>query len=131
EPPQSWLLEEKSENRLSENQLLASLNCPVFGDLRQSPGPCGEPSTAAVHHRIKGLLVVVWNALACGSRDARHLAAPALRVWRRSQAALPRGPHTARTPAAPRSSRTRGDGDRAAGYHLSPARCSRTAWANA
>src|SRR5262244_1927594 len=33
---QSWLLEAKSANRLSENQLLASLNFPVFGDLRQS-----------------------------------------------------------------------------------------------
>jgi len=30
-------LEAKSENRLSENQSLASLNFPVFGDLRQSP----------------------------------------------------------------------------------------------
>jgi hypothetical protein len=33
---QSWLLEAKSESRLSENQLLASLNFPVFGNLRQS-----------------------------------------------------------------------------------------------
>ena len=33
---QSWLSEAKSENRLSENQPLASLNFPVFGDLRQS-----------------------------------------------------------------------------------------------
>src|SRR5215472_3249397 len=33
---QSWLLEAKSENRLSENQPLTSLNFPVFGDLRQS-----------------------------------------------------------------------------------------------
>ena len=30
-------MEAKSENRLSENQPLASLNFPVFGDLRQSP----------------------------------------------------------------------------------------------
>jgi hypothetical protein len=30
---QSWLLEAKFNNRLSENQLLASLNFPVFGDL--------------------------------------------------------------------------------------------------
>ena len=37
---QSWLLEAKSENRLLENQSLASLNFPVFGDLRQSPCLC-------------------------------------------------------------------------------------------
>jgi hypothetical protein len=33
---QSWLLEAKSKNRVSEIQGLASLNFPVFGDLRQS-----------------------------------------------------------------------------------------------
>src|SRR5262249_46513029 len=34
---QSWVLEVKSENRISENQWLASFNFPVFGSLRQSP----------------------------------------------------------------------------------------------
>src|SRR5215471_12580866 len=33
---QSWVLEGKSENRISENQWLASVNFPVFGSLRQS-----------------------------------------------------------------------------------------------
>ena len=33
---QSWVLEVKSENRISENQWLASFNFPVFGSLRQS-----------------------------------------------------------------------------------------------
>src|SRR6516165_1538684 len=42
---QSWLLEAKSENRLSENQPLASLNFPVFGDLRQSPMACTARTT--------------------------------------------------------------------------------------
>src|SRR5215471_10960818 len=35
-------------------------------------------TAAALHDRIKGLLVVVWNTLACGSRNPRHLAAPSL-----------------------------------------------------
>src|SRR5215471_11437779 len=37
---QSWVLEVKSENRISENQWLASFNFPVFGSLRQSPRNC-------------------------------------------------------------------------------------------
>src|SRR5215471_13628765 len=41
---QSWVLEVKSENRISENQWLASFNFPVFGSLRQNrcdtPSPC-------------------------------------------------------------------------------------------
>src|SRR5215831_7565018 len=66
---QSWLLEAKSENRLSENQLLASLNFPVFGDLRQSPsetsshqerkhnrfaGPGGQDEQRALHAPHRG-----------------------------------------------------------------------------
>jgi hypothetical protein len=34
---QSCLFEAESENRISENQWLARLNFPVFGNLRQSP----------------------------------------------------------------------------------------------
>jgi hypothetical protein len=34
---QSWALAVKSENRVSENQWLASFNFPVFGSLRQNP----------------------------------------------------------------------------------------------
>src|SRR5262252_2349933 len=40
---QSWVLEVQSENRISENQWLASFNFPVFGSLRQSPRSWGHP----------------------------------------------------------------------------------------
>src|SRR5215468_503464 len=110
------------------------MRCPATGlrtvDHDRARASAGH-TAAALHDRIKGLLVVVWNTLACGSRDPRHLAAPSLSVLRLAPATISHRPQTSRPPSAPRSSCARGDGDGTAGGHLSRARCSRTAWANA
>src|SRR5262245_41160728 len=81
------------------------MRCPATGlrtvDHDRARASAGN-TPAALHDRIKGLLVVVWNTLAYGSRgDARHLAAPSLRVCRLSPATISHRPPTSITPSTP------------------------------